>query len=188
MSFLETLVILVVAIVVLGPKRLPEQARKLGRWMGALRRASDEFKRQIMSMDQHVERSVSRAEQSIQQATGDLDQLVPDGDMMEATPAVQPVAPLHHPDELPPTASPDDFWGTTPVAGGLPKEEPIAEATPAEAPASTPPPTTPAVESQPKVVLNPTSFERPAEVSKPRSLGLSPTRPAKSTAKGVSRG
>ena len=44
MSFLETLVILLVAVVVLGPKRLPEAARKVGHWMGVLRRASDEFK------------------------------------------------------------------------------------------------------------------------------------------------
>ena len=61
MSFLETLVILLVAVVVLGPKRLPEAARKVGHWMGVLRRASDEFKQQLMTMDQALEKQVNTA-------------------------------------------------------------------------------------------------------------------------------
>jgi TatA/E family protein of Tat protein translocase len=43
----ELLVILVVALVVLGPKRLPEIARSLGRGMAEFRRASNEFSRTI---------------------------------------------------------------------------------------------------------------------------------------------
>ena len=71
MSFLETVVILVVAVVVLGPNRLPEVARKLGRLMGMLRQAGDEFKRQLMMMDQQLESSA-------QEATQDLDALLPE--------------------------------------------------------------------------------------------------------------
>ena len=69
-SFLETLVILIVAVLVFGPKRLPEVARKVGNWMGMLRRASDEFKQQLMTMDQAVENAVSVPEE-------DLDSLLP---------------------------------------------------------------------------------------------------------------
>ena len=45
------LVIAVIAFVVLGPKEMPAAMRKLARYMGKFRRMSDEFKRQIMSMD-----------------------------------------------------------------------------------------------------------------------------------------
>jgi len=48
----EMLVLLVVILIVVGPKRLPEVARKLGRTMEMFRRAADEFKAQLMSMDQ----------------------------------------------------------------------------------------------------------------------------------------
>ncbi len=40
----ELLVILVVALLVLGPKRLPEMARSLGRGMAEFRRASSELR------------------------------------------------------------------------------------------------------------------------------------------------
>ncbi len=39
----ELLVILVVALIVLGPKRLPEIARSLGKGMAEFRKASSEF-------------------------------------------------------------------------------------------------------------------------------------------------
>ena len=41
----EILVILVVALLVLGPRKLPEIARSLGRGMAEFRRASNEFTR-----------------------------------------------------------------------------------------------------------------------------------------------
>jgi|Deesub1362B_J571_1020462.scaffolds.fasta_scaffold05110_3 sec-independent protein translocase protein TatB len=43
----EILVILAVALIFIGPKRLPEIARALGRGFGELRRAADEIKGQI---------------------------------------------------------------------------------------------------------------------------------------------
>ncbi len=43
----ELLVILVVALLVLGPRRLPEIARSLGRGMAEFRRASSEFTRTL---------------------------------------------------------------------------------------------------------------------------------------------
>lgn len=41
----ELLLILVVALVVFGPRRLPDIGRKIGRGMAEFRRASDDFKR-----------------------------------------------------------------------------------------------------------------------------------------------
>jgi Tat protein translocase TatB subunit len=45
----ELLVILVVALLFIGPKKLPEMARSLARGLGELRRVSDDFKHTIMS-------------------------------------------------------------------------------------------------------------------------------------------
>ena len=46
-GFPELVVILAVALIVLGPQRLPEVARMLGRAYGQLRRASEEFQNRI---------------------------------------------------------------------------------------------------------------------------------------------
>ena len=48
----EWIILFIVILIVVGPKRLPDVARKLGRMMEMFRRAADEFKRQIMTMDQ----------------------------------------------------------------------------------------------------------------------------------------
>jgi TatA/E family protein of Tat protein translocase len=50
----EWVVLFVVVLLVVGPKRLPEIARKLGRTMEMFRRAADEFKDQLLNMDQET--------------------------------------------------------------------------------------------------------------------------------------
>lgn len=45
----EFLVILLVALVVLGPQRLPEAARQVGKIMGEFRRVSSGFQREMQS-------------------------------------------------------------------------------------------------------------------------------------------
>ncbi len=57
----EWLVLLGVVLIVVGPKNLPAAARKLGQIMSTLRRAADEFKRQVMTMDQEVSKAVNEA-------------------------------------------------------------------------------------------------------------------------------
>ena len=47
----ELLVLFAVVLIVVGPKNLPAAARKMGSIMATLRRAADEFKRQLMTMD-----------------------------------------------------------------------------------------------------------------------------------------
>ncbi len=55
----EWIVLFVVILIVVGPKRLPEVARKIGRMMEMFRRAADEFKEQLMSIDQDTSSSNS---------------------------------------------------------------------------------------------------------------------------------
>jgi sec-independent protein translocase protein TatB len=47
MSFSETIFLFLLALVVFGPKKLPEIARQIGKALNEFRRASNEFKAQI---------------------------------------------------------------------------------------------------------------------------------------------
>ena len=47
MSFSETIFLFLLALIIFGPKKLPEIARQAGKWMNEFRRASNEFKAQI---------------------------------------------------------------------------------------------------------------------------------------------
>ena len=57
----EWVMLFVVVLVVVGPKRLPEVARKFGKTMEMFRRAADEFKEQLLSMDKEVKDTVGDA-------------------------------------------------------------------------------------------------------------------------------
>jgi TatA/E family protein of Tat protein translocase len=53
----ELLLILGLALVVLGPKKLPELAKALGKGMAEFRRATDELKDEFLQMEREVEDS-----------------------------------------------------------------------------------------------------------------------------------
>lgn len=53
----EWLVLLAVILIIVGPKNLPSAARKMGEIMSKLRRAADEFKRQLMTMDEEMRKT-----------------------------------------------------------------------------------------------------------------------------------
>src|SRR6202167_4994471 len=55
MSFSETIFLFVLALVIFGPKKLPEIARQAGKLLAELRRASNEFKSQIETEIAHLE-------------------------------------------------------------------------------------------------------------------------------------
>ena len=57
----EWILLLGVILIVIGPKNLPAAARKLGGMMTKLRRAADEFKRQIMTMDNEIRQAADDA-------------------------------------------------------------------------------------------------------------------------------
>lgn len=55
----EIVLIFVVIIIVLGPHRLPEIARTLGKWLRAIRKAGSDF---TYSIDKELEESKNRPE------------------------------------------------------------------------------------------------------------------------------
>ncbi|MFZ0198292.1 MAG: twin-arginine translocase TatA/TatE family subunit [Candidatus Sulfotelmatobacter sp.] len=55
MSFSETIFLFFLALIIFGPKKLPEIARQAGRLLAELRRASNEFRSQIETEIAHIE-------------------------------------------------------------------------------------------------------------------------------------
>ena len=55
MSFSETIFLFLLALVIFGPKKLPEIARQVGKYLNEFRRASNEFKAQIEQEIAHLE-------------------------------------------------------------------------------------------------------------------------------------
>ena len=64
----EWLVLLAVLLIVMGPKRLPSTARKIGAYYSKFRRAADSFKRQLMDMDYEMERELRKVEEEAKAA------------------------------------------------------------------------------------------------------------------------
>ena len=57
----ELLLILALALIVLGPKKLPELARALGKGIAEFRRATDELKDEFRQMEHEIEDSSPQA-------------------------------------------------------------------------------------------------------------------------------
>jgi sec-independent protein translocase protein TatB len=55
MSLSETIFLFFLALIIFGPKKLPEIARQIGKYMNEFKRASNEFKAQIEQEIAHLE-------------------------------------------------------------------------------------------------------------------------------------
>ena len=83
----EWLVLLAVILVVVGPKRLPEVARKFGQYYSKFRRAAENFKRQLLDMDSEFSQAVRDVEQVAQDAeSATQDAFAIEGDEASAIP------------------------------------------------------------------------------------------------------
>jgi len=56
----ELVLLFALILVLFGPRRLPEIARAIGRVLADLRRASDDFRNQVMGIEDEVEQEVRR--------------------------------------------------------------------------------------------------------------------------------
>jgi sec-independent protein translocase protein TatB len=63
MSFPDTVVLFILALLLFGPKKLPQIARQVGKALGEFKRASNEFKAQIESEISQLEFEERKKEQ-----------------------------------------------------------------------------------------------------------------------------
>jgi Sec-independent protein translocase protein TatA len=133
MSFSETIFLFFLALIIFGPKKLPEMARQAGRLLAELRRASNEFKSQIESEIAHIE--VQKAQAELQPSPP------PQGTI--ASLSLNPAAPEsvpHQPDPAASLAAPTNGAATT----ANPSDAPAISAPTAE---TAPPPMSTSTES-----------------------------------------
>jgi sec-independent protein translocase protein TatB len=70
MSFSDTVFLFFLALILFGPKKLPEMARQAGKLLAELRRASNEFKSQIETEIAHLEVEKHQASSTNASLTG----------------------------------------------------------------------------------------------------------------------
>jgi Tat protein translocase TatB subunit len=134
---LELLVVLAVALVVVGPERLPELARSVGRAVRQLRQVQDEV-RDMVSLG--VDDEVREAADEFRKATGDLRRATDVRGAVKRTEqslrdqAAAPPAPSPATGSTPDAPEPED-------AGGTPADRRIGDGVAEPTPAPTPTPT-----------------------------------------------
>jgi sec-independent protein translocase protein TatB len=121
MSFSETIFLFILALVIFGPKKLPEIARQAGKLLNEFRRASNEFKSQIEQEIAHIEvenkKSTTLPPATAPQGTTSRSlTLVPGGELPAATVPPMPAVSTTHEDE-PLFASGPAAGETTPANG-----------------------------------------------------------------------
>ena len=57
----ELVLILIIALIVLGPERMPKVARDIGRVVGDLRRTSDEIRQEFLNADKLLDKAADAA-------------------------------------------------------------------------------------------------------------------------------
>jgi sec-independent protein translocase protein TatB len=103
-GFSELVLIALLALIVLGPKRLPEVARAAGHWAGRIRRFVDSVKRDMESdMQDEGLAAIRDAHRSIKQVQAELSQTASDAvyDIIEAPARDGNPAPARDSDPLP---------------------------------------------------------------------------------------
>ena len=73
----EILLLMVFALIIFGPKRLPDIARQVGRFVGEIRRVAGDFEREVREVAEPFHRELTAAadpeEAAIRQAEADAD-------------------------------------------------------------------------------------------------------------------
>jgi len=61
-GWFEILIIVVLAILIIGPKDFPIVLKKIGGWMGSIKRYFSEIQKDVIDMEDSVERKISLEE------------------------------------------------------------------------------------------------------------------------------
>ncbi|WP_114520568.1 Sec-independent protein translocase protein TatB [Altererythrobacter sp. ZODW24] len=117
----ELLLLVVVAVLVIGPKDLPLALRTAGKWMGKIRRISTQFRTGVDSMIREAE--MEEMEQKWKDKNEEIMKATPEGEM----------GPLPDAENSAPSDAPSDVSAEAALPKPEVKEVP-AEPTPAPAP------------------------------------------------------
>jgi len=146
-GFSEIVVIAVVALVVLGPEKLPKTARTLGHLFGRLQRYVNEVKRDIQreleleelrKLQQNVQSAAKEIEDSMAAASRDVERGV--RDVEAALGATTESAPSSPPGETPAGAAAAPPGSAPPAASATAPSASAPPTAPAAAPAQVDPP------------------------------------------------
>lgn len=89
-GFSELLLVGLVALLVLGPERLPIAARNAGLWLGRAKRAMNTLKAQVTQELDHEHLLQGIDQQPLRQLEQQLEQQLRDGIRLDATPLPEP--------------------------------------------------------------------------------------------------
>lgn len=106
-GFSELLVIAALALVVLGPEKLPKVVGEIGRWMGRARAMARQFREQLEAEAAEVQRKAEAPVTPESLATPPADTTTPSVDTTTASADTHP-PPTHPPADTPPSTKPDD--------------------------------------------------------------------------------
>jgi sec-independent protein translocase protein TatB len=76
----EIVFILLLALILFGPRRLPEIARQMGKFMAEFRKASSDFQAQIQDEIRKLELEEADPRKHLEPAVGEVKKLVDDAD------------------------------------------------------------------------------------------------------------
>jgi len=101
----ELMVIFVIALIVIGPAKLPELARSLGKMLGEFRRATDDFKwkmeEEARSLDEkeRIAKEVAVREEAVKGQAAQMASLTP----LDSVPKAETLPPVTSPSDKAPT-------------------------------------------------------------------------------------
>ena len=109
----EMLLILAIALIVIGPKKLPDLAKSIGRAFGEFKRATAELKESIDLEDdfQEVSKSIEDLDEDFRKTVedaADFDHIGPDAEIPSADTAAEPISDGREPGEPAPENGPPD--------------------------------------------------------------------------------
>ena len=58
-GWFEILIVVVLAILIIGPKDFPIMLRKIGQWMGSLKKSFSEFQKEVTDIENTVDEEIS---------------------------------------------------------------------------------------------------------------------------------
>jgi Tat protein translocase TatB subunit len=76
----ELVLVLIIALFVLGPERMPKMARDIGRVVGDLRRTSDELREEFLNADKLLDKAADAAAPASAPVTAQTTEAVPPTD------------------------------------------------------------------------------------------------------------